>query len=231
MSAAQSKATEAVQPEKGGKSSEPSMEEILASIRRIIADDQPNDVVAAEPAPAHEAPAAEDAEDEVLDLVTVVTHTMPADVGADDLDFLPEGGHGTDDIEARIPMEAMEEPALLRPEPPPLPEPNFDIPDTPMPPPISVAAAPAEPPPQPEMRQPAPEPEIQPLLSPAADTAIAGAFSNLSHTILSQNARTLDDLVREMLRPMLKTWLDDNLPGLVERLVRAEIERVARGGR
>ena len=43
------------------------------------------------------------------------------------------------------------------------------------------------------------------------------------------NARTLEDLVKEMLRPMLKTWLDDNLPGMVERIVRAEIERVSRG--
>ncbi len=43
------------------------------------------------------------------------------------------------------------------------------------------------------------------------------------------NARTLEDLVKEMLRPMLKAWLDDNLPGLVERIVRAEIERVSRG--
>ena len=42
-------------------------------------------------------------------------------------------------------------------------------------------------------------------------------------------ARTLEDLVKEMLRPMLKSWLDDNLPGLVERIVRAEIERVSRG--
>ena len=47
--------------------------------------------------------------------------------------------------------------------------------------------------------------------------------------MLVQNARTLEDLVREMLRPMLKSWLDDNLPGMVERLVRAEIERVSRG--
>jgi uncharacterized protein len=47
--------------------------------------------------------------------------------------------------------------------------------------------------------------------------------------VLSQNARTLEDLVREMLRPMLKSWLDDNLPGMVERMVRAEIERVSRG--
>lgn len=55
------------------------------------------------------------------------------------------------------------------------------------------------------------------------------AFNALAQTVLVQNARTLEDLVREMLRPMLKTWLDDNLPGLVERLVRSEIERVARG--
>jgi len=44
--------------------------------------------------------------------------------------------------------------------------------------------------------------------------------------VLSNNARTLEDLVKEMLRPMLKSWLDDNLPGLVERIVKAEIERV-----
>ena len=47
--------------------------------------------------------------------------------------------------------------------------------------------------------------------------------------MLLQNARTLEDLVRDMLRPMLKSWLDDNLPSVVERLVRAEIERVSRG--
>ena len=40
---------------------------------------------------------------------------------------------------------------------------------------------------------------------------------------------SLEDLVREMLKPMLKAWLDDNLPNMVERLVRAEIERVSRG--
>ena len=55
------------------------------------------------------------------------------------------------------------------------------------------------------------------------------AFNTLAQTVLVQNARTLEDLVREMLRPMLKAWLDENLPGTVERLVRAEIERVSRG--
>ena len=67
------------------------------------------------------------------------------------------------------------------------------------------------------------------LLSPSTTAAVDSAFNSLAHTVLVQNARTLDDLVREMLRPMLKAWLDDNLPGLVERLVRAEIERVSRG--
>jgi cell pole-organizing protein PopZ len=67
------------------------------------------------------------------------------------------------------------------------------------------------------------------LISPATSAAMDSAFNTLAQTVLVQNARTLEDLVREMLRPLLKTWLDDNLPALVERLVRAEIERVSRG--
>ncbi len=67
------------------------------------------------------------------------------------------------------------------------------------------------------------------LLSPRTTAAVDLAFNTLAQTILVQNSRTLEDLVREMLKPMLKAWLDDNLPGLVERLVRAEIERVSRG--
>ena len=67
------------------------------------------------------------------------------------------------------------------------------------------------------------------LLSNTTSAAVDSAFNSLAQTVLMQNARTLEDLVREMLRPMLKTWLDDNLPGMVERLVRAEIERVSRG--
>jgi cell pole-organizing protein PopZ len=69
----------------------------------------------------------------------------------------------------------------------------------------------------------------RPLISNSTTAAVDSAFNSLAQTVLVQNARTLEDLVREMLRPMLKTWLDDNLPGLVERLVRAEIERVSRG--
>jgi cell pole-organizing protein PopZ len=68
-------------------------------------------------------------------------------------------------------------------------------------------------------------------LSPRTTAAVDNAFNSLSHTVLTQNPRTVEDLVREMLRPMLKAWLDDNLPRLVERLVRAEIERFSRGRR
>ena len=66
------------------------------------------------------------------------------------------------------------------------------------------------------------------LLSPGSDKVVSGAFSALAHTILAQNARTLEDLVTDMLRPMLQGWLNENLPTLVERLVKEEIDRVAR---
>ncbi len=74
--------------------------------------------------------------------------------------------------------------------------------------------------------QPVPD---QALISGATMAAVDSAFNSLAHTVLGNNARTLEDLVKEMLRPMLKGWLDDNLPGMVERIVRAEIERVSRG--
>jgi cell pole-organizing protein PopZ len=69
------------------------------------------------------------------------------------------------------------------------------------------------------------------LMSPAATAAVSAAFNSLASTILSKDARTLEDLVREIMKPMLRSWLDDNLPSLVERLVRSEIERVSRSGR
>jgi uncharacterized protein len=72
-------------------------------------------------------------------------------------------------------------------------------------------------------------PQPQQILSQSTVSAVESAFNTLANTVLSNNARTLEDLVKEMLRPMLKSWLDDNLPGLVERIVKAEIERVSRG--
>jgi uncharacterized protein len=55
---------------------------------------------------------------------------------------------------------------------------------------------------------------------------VNNAVHSTWNTVLVENGQTLQDLVREMLRPMLKSWLDDNLPTLVERLVLAEIEQM-----
>ena len=59
------------------------------------------------------------------------------------------------------------------------------------------------------------------------NNAVHSAWNALTRTVLVEKERTLEDLVREMLRPMLRSWLDDNLPTLVERLVLVEIERIA----
>src|ERR1700692_1926855 len=67
------------------------------------------------------------------------------------------------------------------------------------------------------------------LLSPEADEAVALSFGALSANLEVRSAELADSMVRDMLRPMVKTWLDDNLPTMVERLVRDEIQRVARG--
>ena len=67
------------------------------------------------------------------------------------------------------------------------------------------------------------------LVSAATAAAVDAAFDTLAQTAQPRNGRTVEELVSELIRPMLKTWLDDNLPAIVERLVRAEIERLSRG--
>ncbi|MEX0851826.1 MAG: DUF2497 domain-containing protein [Bauldia sp.] len=91
--------------------------------------------------------------------------------------------------------------------------------------------------PQPEPRGP-PAPARKddlrpqrPLLSPRAGAAVSASFDNLARSMAAGGGRSLDELVEAILRPMLRTWLDENLPPLVERLIREEIERVSRGGR
>jgi uncharacterized protein len=69
----------------------------------------------------------------------------------------------------------------------------------------------------------------EPLLSPEANEAVALSFGALSASLERRSAELADSMVSDMLRPMVKTWLDDNLPAMVERLVREEIQRVARG--
>ena len=69
----------------------------------------------------------------------------------------------------------------------------------------------------------------EPLLSPEADAAVALSLGALTANLDVRSAALADSMVREMLRPMLKQWLDENLPAVVERLVGAEIQRLARG--
>jgi hypothetical protein len=66
------------------------------------------------------------------------------------------------------------------------------------------------------------------LISREVNNAVQAAFNALTQTVLVNNSRELEDVVRDMLQPMLKIWLDDNLPGMVERLVRVEIEQISR---
>jgi len=182
-------------------SQEPTMEEILASIRRIISEDEapaegaapvvePEPVAAApepalpipEPEPEPAASAAPepafDEDDEDLELTQKVeTHG--------DLDFV-----------------------AADPEPEPIVE------ELPPPPPV-------------EALDPAPAGN---LVSDHIAAAAAASFGQLSSSILMPaEGRTLEDVVREMLRPLLQQWLDTNLPGIVQEAVQAEVQRIARG--
>jgi len=71
------------------------------------------------------------------------------------------------------------------------------------------------------------------MLSANSAQAVNSAFSKLADSVLTRatTERSVEDVTRELLRVMLKQWLDENLPAMVERMVREEIERVARTGR
>jgi hypothetical protein len=238
------------------------MEEILASIRRIIADDEakpaaaekPPSPVAAKPEkPAAAAPAAKPVMNDIPPSAIPVAQAAAAKVAAPPLKPAPPpvtppaaapkpaASNGQDDIDALLSgLDEATSPSEVRP---PLPDGDvFELTDEmalPEPPQpsfnkieskddLETAAAKAghrQPPP---LETPA-APQPQQILSHSTVSAVESAFNTLANTVLSNNARTLEDLVKEMLRPMLKSWLDDNLPGLVERIVKAEIERVSRG--
>jgi uncharacterized protein len=240
------------------KVQEPSMEEILASIRRIIADDEAKPPAAekasappASPPPAATTPppkpekpapvarAPEPAAPAPVKAAPPVAPPAPA----------PSASNSQDDIDALLNGldEATTPEEIRSPEPEPEPEPDvleltdeMALPD-PQPqaafrkvePPDDLEfteAAARVPSREPSYEMPPPSPMDSPaILSRSTVSAVESAFNSLAHTVLSNNARTLEDLVKEMLRPMLKSWLDDNLPGLVERIVKAEIERVSRG--
>ena len=185
------------------KAQEPSMEEILASIRRIIADDESKG--SAEP--AKPAPAAPQRPEQDIDAML------------SDIDASTRNQNAPDEGIADV-LELTESMAAHASQSPPVFRTVESQPD------VFFSEEAPEPPPVTPPRLPAMD---TPLMSSSTTQAVDAAFNRLAHTVLSHNARTLEDLVKDMLRPMVKAWLDDNLPGLVERLVRAEIERVSRG--
>jgi uncharacterized protein len=251
------------------KVQEPSMEEILASIRRIIADDEAKPAAAEKPASPPAAakpapPAAKPAAMKDIPPSAIVPAPKPAPAAAKPTPApappppAPEpaaASNNQDDIDAMLAsLEAATPESDIRPaQPEAQPEADvFDLTDEmalPDPPPAAPAAAFHKIDPQDDLefsesaaakalhRQPTYEPPPfesaappqQQILSRSTVSAVESAFNSLANTVLSNNARTLEDLVKEMLRPMLKSWLDDNLPVLVERIVKAEIERVSRG--
>ena len=170
--------------------SEPSMEEILASIRRIISEDdegprKPKEEPLELSLPVAPPPAPPPAR---------AVAPAPAPMAADDL------------------MVFDEEP--------------------PTPPPPLVQARRVEPKPAPA---PAPEPmmmedSVDSIVGEPAVAAAAGAFTKLAGTLRISNApgQTLEGIVRELLRPMMKEWLDAHLPAIVEAKVEAELERISR---
>jgi uncharacterized protein len=195
------------QPAKG---QEPSMEEILASIRRIIADEDPADAPhkggehveahASRTAPARAVPASPEpaTRGEGFDSMLARLHASarPASPAPDEPEpepVVPAQG-GDDRAGERFETWAGEHRALRGEEERPT---------------IRDAGA-------------------QGLISPATAAAVDAALNTLAEAVQVRNGRSLEEVVTELLRPMLKSWLDENLPGIVERLVRAEIERVTR---
>jgi len=185
----------------GLKVNEPSMEEILASIRRIIADDE--DIQE----PSVPEPPASSPLKTVLDIAEL--HVSPLLGSTPNEPVLGPWSRGdTAYLEAHSEQDFVEA-APTRSEPE-----AFE------PAPIIV--------PEPVLKNAAAAPSAEALLSSEAGASVSGAFALLSESVKPAQPQSVEDLMKEMLRPMLKSWLDDNLPPLVERLVREEIERVAR---
>ena len=178
------------------------MEEILASIRRIISEDEPTASTAgAEPA---ETSAAADDADEVLELTDPIPPTdfEPEPVFAPE----PEPAHAAADVETQGDLEIF----------------------TPMP--RKPAARPAPRPAAPQPVASAYSDDDDALLSAPAAASVASAFGQLARTAAMPAAgRSIEDVIREMLRPMLREWLDQHLPEIVEARVQAEVERLSRG--
>lgn len=73
--------------------------------------------------------------------------------------------------------------------------------------------------------------ELRPIISEMAGRQVAKSFENLSVALHEERNTSVAQMTEDMVRPMLQDWLDNNLPTMVERLVREEIMRVSRGTR
>ena len=203
---------------------ESSMEEILASIRKIISEDEAKPT-ALRPtiAPLPDAPKeasnvsrlfADESAEPAVSAQEETVEEAPADKLHEQVELVSEDPtlsfprYHEEEPEPE-PAEAAPQERTMTIEPAAAVEAALSTPDW----------KPAEP------RAPQQQPM---LLSPRADAAVASAFNHLAGTILATNSRTIEQMAEDMMRPMLKDWLDDNLPPLVERLVREEIERVSR---
>jgi len=172
------------------------MEDILASIRRILNEEEaPPASQAAAEAPAADVPLDDD--------VLVLDGSMMVSPGPDEMAS----------IEPELEAEPEPEPPAVRTEPP-----HIEMEPVVVPTPVTVRELPAP---------------MTELLAPEAAAAAASSVDTLMRTLSAGRAShvyaggpTLEDMVRAELRPLLKEWLDAYLPPMVERLVRAEIERV-----
>lgn len=227
---------------------EPSMEDILASIRRILSEDdgkKGGDIApAAEPAPVKAAPKPPPVEAKPAPpppppppapepLPEFEPEPMPEfepEPEPEPIALLPEDmvmeDEPEDDFEeAEDDVLDLTDAMAFQP-PAPKPDPFEDFP--PLPP---------EPEPRPvfEMTPPPEEPEPvsgEALLDRTTQDVSEQAFASLASVLARRNIGvgqlgvTLEELVRELLRPILKAWLDENLPGIVERIVEREVERI-----
>jgi cell pole-organizing protein PopZ len=207
--------------------SEPSMEEILASIRRIIVEDNgpqslapsgrkdPSSAAAgAAPAPAGAPTAAAPGQSRVAGSEPQIrTFSAPPPQSGPS----PPVQEAILDLTERIDDEAPvhRAAAAMSHQPPPMNSARLN-----RPPPLKSNAI--------ENVEPRPAPDVAASIATLAKIAGIGQAGRQPELPLGDVGRTLEDMVRELLRQPMKEWLDANLPRLVERMVRDEINRLVR---
>jgi uncharacterized protein len=213
---------------------EPTMEEILASIRRIIEDNNPPPLKDAEEADASEVAEfqtefGENAIAESLQHAGAMT-ALGQKIGAKNVPQFDSESLISASVKPAT-MSIFDEAPVEAPAP--IVEPELKtIEEKPM---AAVEHVELREDdlviePEPDLSTPF-ERQLRPILSDIAGRQVQAAFSDLTSAIEKERQQSLAEIAEDMIRPMLQEWLDNNLPTMVERLVREEIERVARGPR